>query len=108
MAKEDVNGKVVEKWTQTLPVPKELTPVAGNIDLDLNRITAYEMADLIQASKSADIRLVSALLTKIVVACPADWGNPAEAETFGQLPYWTHFNKLYPEILAAAQRDSKN
>lgn len=75
----------------------------NGVEFDLSKITADEMGEFFAAAKTNDNKTLATVLTKVVKVCPAEWGDPSRAETFGRLPYFETFKALISAFVDEAQ-----
>lgn|GEM_PF-3609371 len=72
-------------------VPVEAAPEAdllAEVEFDFTRITARQVAEMLKDFKSGDIQGQAAIIARFCKTCPAAWGDPAQADTFYDLPWW--------------------
>lgn len=74
-------------------------PDGQDVTFNFDRVTAKEMSRFFKAARENDVEAVAALMARVVVDCP--WGDPADAETFANLPYYTTFSDVLEAMVAA-------
>jgi hypothetical protein len=78
------------------------------LEFDLSKITAGEMADFFDASNKNDLYRMADTFAKVVKRCPEGWGEPTDAQTFVNRPYFTEFKGIVQQFVEAANEQAKN
>lgn len=53
---------------------------------DLGAATARDITPLLKGLSGGKLSNMAAILAKVALECPADWGDPNEVETYAKLP----------------------
>lgn len=81
---------------------------ANTLEFDLTKITAGEMAEFFEASTKNEIKRMAETFTKVVKRVPAEWGDPANVDTYVNRPYFTDFKGIVQQFVEAANEQAKN
>lgn len=83
-------------------MPKD-TP--SELTFDLSKISARDMGNLNKALKTVDTEAAADVFARIVTACP--WGDPADPETYLDLPFYGGWTQLTEGLNEAAKNSRK-
>lgn len=72
------------------------------IAVDLSRVTAREMGAFFKAAAANDMDALAAFFTRVVTRCP--YGEPGEAATFLDLPFFGAFQTVLSAVADAAKK----
>lgn len=85
-------------------------PKNGRLKFDFSTVTAFEVDEMMKTFRVADIRQHAALIARFCSACPPEWGDPKDPDTFGKRPWFGEDNWLSVKeaFLAAFADPAKN
>ena len=60
----------------------------NGVVFDLSKITGTEMDAFAEANRTGDVKGQALGLSKVIVACPPEWGDPSDPETYLRQPFF--------------------
>lgn len=80
--------------------------VQNAVVFDLTHITAGEMSAFLAGLRDSNSRQIGVGFSKLVSNCPREWGEPDQAQTYINLPYFGEFQELVKQFrqVAAVQQ----
>ena len=56
---------------------------------DLSKVTGEDMDAFTQANRVGDVKGQALGLSKVIVSCPAEWGDPSDPQTYLKQPFFS-------------------
>lgn len=91
---------VLTEMNQTIAAAKERykDKRIHGVTFNFKGIKAPDYAEMSKRLNSGDSQKQAEVMTEIITACPPEWGNPQDAETYLRLPYYKIFWPLARQI----------